>query len=290
QPWQQWSLVFTFLLSAALIGWLYWHEGKASRFSKLLLASLRMALVLLAMFMLSEAVLSVERKGLPYLTILVDDSASQRIADQYEKSEIRAALETIAAPAKAEQITRLAIAKGLILKDRSRLIRELEKQHKVRIYRVSNSVQKVADVGRPTDIPGAERSLLDLEASGSQSRLGDAVRNVLTELRGAPPSAIVLLSDGQNTEGEPLSKASELAARKGVKLYTIGLGSAEPARDVELTELLVDDVVFIDDAVRFQAKLSARGFDGEKAVGRLNGGGPGAKKGTKARDAESKEL
>src|SRR5262245_4976765 len=94
QPWQQWSLVFTFLLSAALIGWLYWHEGKASRFSKLLLASLRMALVFLAMFMLSEAVLSVERKGLPYLTILVDDSASQRIADQYEKPEVRTALET----------------------------------------------------------------------------------------------------------------------------------------------------------------------------------------------------
>ena len=38
-------------------------------------------------------------------------------------------------------------------------------------------------------------------------------------------------------------------------LYTIGLGSPEPARDLELTELLVDDVVFVDDAVRFQAKL-----------------------------------
>ena len=79
----------------------------------------------------------------------------------------------------------------------------------------------------------------------------------------------MLLSDGQTTEGEPLSKAAELAARKGVPLYTIGLGSAEPARDIELTELLVDDVVFVDDAVRFQAKLSARGFAGEKAVVRL---------------------
>ena len=76
---RQWLFVFILLGSAALIVWLYWHEGKASRASKLLLAALRMALVLLAMFMLSEAVLSVERKGLPYLTILVDDSASERI-------------------------------------------------------------------------------------------------------------------------------------------------------------------------------------------------------------------
>ena len=290
QPWQQWSVLFTILASAALIGWLYWHEGKASRTTKVLLASLRMALVLLAMFMLSEAVLSVERTGLPYLTILVDDSASQRIADQYEKLEERTALEAIAAPAKSDQTTRLAIAKGLILKDRSRLIRELEKQHKVRIYRVSNSAQRVAEVDRPADVPGAEKELRAVEASGSQSRLGDAVRQVLTELRGAPPSAIVLLSDGQNTEGEPLSKASELAARKGVRLYTIGLGSAEPARDIELTELLVDDVVFVDDAVRFQAKLSARGFAGEKAIVRLKELEPGSKDPASARELESKEV
>ncbi len=92
---------------------------------------------------------------------------------------------------------------------------------------------------------------------------------MLTELRGAPPSAMIVLSDGQTTEGEPLAKAAELAARKGVPIYTVGLGSAEPARDVELTELLVDDVVFVDDAVRFQAKLLARGFQGEKMVVRL---------------------
>ncbi len=76
----------------------------------------------------------------------------------------------------------------------------------------------------------------------------------------------MLLSDGQTTEGEPLGKAAELAERKGVPVYAIGLGSAERARDIELTELLVDDVVFVDDAVRFQAKLSAGGFAGEKAV------------------------
>ena len=70
--------VFTVLGSVALICWLYRHEGKASTASKVVLAGLRIALVLLAMFMLSEAVLSVERTGLPYLTILVDDSASQR--------------------------------------------------------------------------------------------------------------------------------------------------------------------------------------------------------------------
>ena len=287
---QQWLFVFVLIGSVALIIWLYWHEGKASRLVKTCLAGVRLALVLLAIFMLSEAVLSVERKGLPYLTILVDDSASQRIADQYEKPEVKAALETLAAPAKAEQTSRLAIAKGFILKDHSRLIRELEQKHKVRFYLVSNSTRLLTEVDTPAQIPGAERKLLEVEASGSQSRLGDAVRQVLTELRGAPPTAIVLLSDGQTTEGEPLGKAAELAERKGVPLYAIGLGSAERARDIELTELLVDDVVFVDDAVRFQAKLSARGFAGEKAVVHLKELAPGSKDAASGREIDSKEV
>ena len=147
QPWTQTALVFTVLGSVALIVWLYRHEGRVSAASKVVLATLRIMLVLLAVFMLSEAVLSVGRTGLPYLTILVDDSASEQINDQYEDPEIRAKLDALAASAEAAprapgaaspggaavpaagtgdgeaRTSRLAIAKGLILKDKAQLIR-----------------------------------------------------------------------------------------------------------------------------------------------------------------------
>ena len=103
QPWSQSLLVFTAVWSVALICWLYRHEGKASTASKVVLAGLRIALVLLAMFMLSEAVLSVERTGFPYLTILIDDSASQGIVDQYDKPEVKTALDELAAASQAER-------------------------------------------------------------------------------------------------------------------------------------------------------------------------------------------
>jgi hypothetical protein len=263
---------------------------------------LRITLVLLAMFMLSEAVLSVERTGLPYLTILIDDSASQRIADQYEKPEVKSALDRLAASAwpvangtsaalpGEHQTTRLDLTKGLILKDQARLLRELEKQHKVRLYKVSTAAQLLAEVDRPADLPKAEAEVRAIEPTGGQSRLGDGVRHVLTELRGAPPSAIVIFTDGQTTEGESLAKAAELAERKGVPLYAVGVGSSEPARDIELTELLVDDVVFVDDAVRFQAKLLARGFQGEKVVVRLKELEPGSRDPNRARELESTEV
>ncbi len=295
QPWPQWLLVFTVLGSVSLIIWIYRHEGKAKPASKLALATLRICVVFLAIFMLSEAVLSVERTGLPYVTILIDDSASQRIADQYESPEVQTALGALAAgattaPVSSEPPTRLDIAKGLILRDKAKLLRELEKQHKVRLYRVSNAAQVLTEVDRPADLERAVRLVHDLDASGDQSRLGDGLRHVLTELRGAPPSAIVLFTDGQTTEGEALVKASEMAARKGVPLFTVGLGSAEPARDIELTELLVDDVVFVDDIVRFQAKLLARGFQGEKVVVRLKALPAGSKDPKSASDLESVEV
>ena len=75
-----------------------------------------------------------------------------------------------------------------------------------------------------------------------------------------------------------------------MKLFAIGLGSAEPARDIELTELLVDDVVFVDDAVRFQAKLLARGFPGEKVTVRLKELEPGSRDPKAAREIESNEV
>jgi von Willebrand factor type A domain len=283
----QWFMVFTILGSVVLILWLYRREGKASTWAKLVLAGMRITLVLLAMFMLSEAVLSVARTGLPYLAILIDDSASERIADQYENPEDKTALDKLAG---TDQATRLAIAKGLILKDNNKLIRELEKEHKVRFYLVSNSTRWLTDVDRPAQLEQAAEKLKAIEASGGQSRLGDGVRRVLTELRGAPPSAIILFSDGQTTEGEMLSKAAELAAKKGVKLLTVGLGSAEPARDIELTELLVDDVVFVDDSVRFQAKLLSRGFQGQKVTVRLLQRDPDSSDPKAVRELESIEV
>ena len=49
-----------------------------------------------------------------------------------------------AAPAAETETKRLDIAKGLILKDEARLLRELEKQHKVRIYLVGNRTTESA--------------------------------------------------------------------------------------------------------------------------------------------------
>ena len=87
---------------------------------------------------------------------------------------------------------------------------------------------------------------------------------MLNDLRATPPSAVVVLTDGITTEGESLLDASAMARQKGVPLFTIGLGSATPVRDVELSDLVVDQVVFANDAVNFDFKLTGKGLAGRQ--------------------------
>jgi hypothetical protein len=269
QPWPQGLLLLVVVASTALILWLYRREGRAPMPYKMALAALRITLVLLAVFMISEAVLSVERTGLPYFVVMIDDSASQGVVDQYADAKSRETAGLLAHEAGQAEASRLAIAQGWLLQDQAKVLKELQKQHKVKLYVVSGSPRTLAEVDKLEDIEPALGRLKKIEAAGPQSHLGAGVRQVLTELRGVAPTAILLLTDGQTTEGEGLASVAEFAARKGVPLFEIGIGDPEPARDLELTDLLVDDVVFVDDIVRFQAKLLSRGFAGQEVTIRL---------------------
>ena len=268
QPWPQWLTLVVLFGSIALIVWLYRHEGTVSPVYKTALAAIRISLVLIALFMLAEAVLSVERTGLPYFVVMVDDSASQQVADNYENAKTKAAVAELAKSSgiTAPEVTRWAVAEGFLQQDKAKILRELQKQNKVRLYTTSTGPRLLAEIDKPEQIGPVLEEIKKHEPNGGQTRLGDSVEQVLTELRGAPPSAILILTDGQTTEGEPLDKSAELAARKGVPIYPVGLGSPEPPRDLELSELLVDDVVFVDDLVRFQAKLTSKGFEGQEIV------------------------
>lgn len=287
QPWPQWVTLLVVLGSVSLIIWLYRREVGASLPYRLGLAALRIALVLLAIFMLSEAVLSVERTGLPYFVVMVDDSASQQVVDQYVDPKVKSAADALAKASGRKEATRFAVGEGLIAGEKGKLLAELQKQNKVRLYLTGDTKRLLAEIDKPEDLPPALDKLKHVEPSGGQTRLGTSLRQILTELRGAPPSAILLMSDGQTTDGESLAKAAELAARKGVPLYPLGLGSPEPARDLELTELMVDEVVFIDDLVRFQAKLLARGFEGQDVTVHLRERPAGATDATGGKEIES---
>jgi Ca-activated chloride channel family protein len=66
--------------------------------------------------------------------------------------------------------------------------------------------------------------------AGQKTAIGDAIGLAVKRLRDQSPQqrVLILLTDGANTAGEvrPL-QAAELAAREGVRIYTVGIGADE---------------------------------------------------------------
>ena len=255
-----WPPSLTLLLVTLAIAWvvLFYRREAAGRRYRTALAMLRLIAIGLVLLMIAELTLTLRRTGLPSLVVAVDDSESMGIEDADDAKAQRAMLRRLE-QAGFQEPTRLNIAKTVLLGNRGELVRKLERDYKLKLYLVSVDARPQADErGRIT------ASLRDARATGSASRLGDGLEAILRDSRGTPPAAILLLSDGITTDGESLSGIARVALSKGVPIFTIGTGSERAAPDLEVSELLVDEVVFVDDVVNFEAKVRAQGVSGRE--------------------------
>lgn len=106
--------------------------------------------------------------------------------------------------------------------------------------------------------------------AGESTSLGDAIGLAIKRLQNRPEQqrVVILLTDGRNTSGEVSpEEAARQAARYGIKVYTIGVGSDEPVRrgllgrlrnpSADLDEALLTDIAQTTGARYFRAKSSS---------------------------------
>ncbi|MCU0714846.1 MAG: VWA domain-containing protein [Pirellula sp.] len=103
-----------------------------------------------------------------------------------------------------------------------------------------------------------------LAATGTESRIGDAIHAVLEQERGAPLAAIVLLTDGRSNAGlDPLTTVAE-AAVQGIPIHTIGLGTDKNPVNVRVLDVESPKRVFPGDRFRLNALVQASGLEGKQ--------------------------
>ncbi len=252
------------LLAAVAVGFvvaIYLRENRrASVAYRMMLAAVRFSLVAVVLLMISQVSLSLQRTGLPYVVVVVDVTGSMNSTDRYDDA-LRAGLQQRLDELGGGELTRWNLTRMLLTEDNAALPRQVGKDYRLRVYFLDNSPRGV-ELSEATDVDGliAEIKAIRTPKAGA-TRLGAAVRTVLDDLRGTPPAAIVLLTDGLNTDGPPLSDAVAAARSKGVPLSAVGIGSEQPQRDLELTDLSVDPVVFVDDVVNFEFRVSCTDFE-----------------------------
>ncbi len=263
-PWPPSVTVVLLALAAGLVILLYSREhGSASRRMKAGLAGLRIALIALVVFMMYGWLLHRHRTDLPELVVMIDDSQSMGVEDVYEDSAYREQLLRRLDRWGGDSLTRLNLAKLFFLEDDARRLRELESRYNIKLYRLGSSARPWgprADQAEGDRTEELAQAIAAIRAEQPSSRLGTGLRDVLEAQRGRPTAAVLLLTDGITTEGRTLSEVAEYARRKTVPLLLVGLGDEQPPRDLRISDLLVDEAVFVGDLLNFDFRLTGYGF------------------------------
>ncbi|HET6172603.1 MAG TPA: VWA domain-containing protein [Gaiellales bacterium] len=120
-----------------------------------------------------------------------------------------------------------------------RFVKNIPDGFRVGVVTFSDTANAVA--APSFDRTAARRAIAGIQAGGGTA-IGDAIESSLGMLGVNPTAtrkvnvkgrAILLLSDGSNTEGIDISTAAEAARRAGVPVYTIALGTPNGVLDLQ---------------------------------------------------------
>jgi len=283
-PWSGWlsneALLLLFAAAVAGMAVVYFRDAAAVRMrGRVLLLLLRLTAAGLLLVFLSGVELAVDHVGLPAVVVMLDDSASMGLDDTYPRPEDEAAARDLLAEGKHAGASRWNLATSLLLQSDAEFLRRIQRRHKIRFYRFSDTAVPVgrSEYVTTDDLADLAAELARLRPEGKRTRPGPALQAVLDDLRGTPPAAVVLFSDGitSTEDSDRLTRGAQLARSRLVPIFAIGMGSEEPTRDVELYDLLVDEVAFVNDPLAFSAWVKGHGYSGQSVTAVLKEQGSG---------------
>ncbi len=247
------------LLAAALFGlwFLYRWEAKRIPFQKrMILFSLRLAILLLVLIMLAEPimVLSKEEKAPSHLLVLLDTSQSMAMRDTWENEtdaakvanhlKMEGGIETL------RKSTRLEIAKRILGK---KLLAELSAKGSRIIHLHSFSEQ--------LDINALNlNQRKQWSSNGNTTAIGSALRQAQMAYAGMPLAGVLLLTDGQSTSGEPIDDITQSFSEEGIPIAAVGIGTTEGPRNATITKLELNPVSFMNDNNQLIVHIQSQGM------------------------------
>ena len=105
----------------------------------------------------------------------------------------------------------------------------------------------------------------ELSYDGGSSGLGSALRQLGSRFRDQPLAGILLISDGNATDGD----LDQLGLADLPPVYPVVIGSDQASRDVSISTMSVSQTAFEDAPVTLRADVAAFGFGGREVEARL---------------------
>ena len=250
-----WQMPVALLLVAAVAVYVAWMVRRDAAELPRPVAVLLAVLRLVALAAVAAAILDIERISeheiaLPSrVAVLVDSSASMSLADGDDAAATRAVL-----------------AADLVESD---LLAAMLPRHDVSVWRFdadSAPVLRRSAAGPGTDASAATDGdwRMQLAPGGSETRLGEAVARAVEGGPAGTLAGVVVLSDGGQNAGLDPRSAGAAAARAGVAVHAVGVGSDVLPANVRVADLVAPARVFPGDRFAVSAFVQAQGLAGER--------------------------
>ncbi len=231
-----WVLLVLMALAAFALGWLIWRRrgrlaGSLTGWRPAVIWLLQASLAALLLVLLWQPALRVStlKPQQNIVAVVVDASSSMGILE--------------------DGSSRLAQAARVL---DAGLLEGLSKDFQVRLYRLSDRLERVAQLG-------------ELAPNRPVTRIGDSLKQIVGEAGSLPIGAVVLLSDGaDNSGGIDLATVSEIRSRR-IPVHTIGFGRERFARDIEIADVQTPDRSLADSRLIARVSYRQSGFEGAKA-------------------------
>jgi hypothetical protein len=280
-----WLVLLFLVILAGLVGIVLFYvneKGTLGWIRRILLIGLRCALVLVLLFLILRPVLLAEFVSTHPVgvALLIDNTQSMQLRDRRltdaDKARVAIALgmlpldadvtQKMALPANVpSDPPRTELVKGVLTNKDLNLLAGLQNFGPVRPYLFGVELRGTANDGGKTDL--AEKILAGFKAEEARTALSDSIVKIIQSRDSDPPSAIVVITDGQdNASKYTLQEAAQLCKAKDksgkerkIPLHIYGVGSSEGAQ-LQLKELGAPDTLFVEDAVVVPLRWRAQGF------------------------------
>lgn len=227
--WPGW-LFFLLIIVLAAIAFFYYFRTlpPLPKSRRILLTGLRAAGLMIALFILLSPILQVvfKEKEKPTVAILLDNSASMKIADSYGE-------------------------RGDSLRFVANYLSKIDSQDSIDFQPFYFDLSLKPDQG----------DTLTFKTDGTN--IEQAIKGVSDSLSGQNLQAIVLVSDGIYNQGANPVSASQIST---VPVYTVMIGDSTMPKDVVVKRIQTNQVTYVNKELPVEAVLWQNGFDGEKAV------------------------
>ena len=175
-----------------------------------------------------------------HLSILVDTSRSMELVDP-GRNEI--------------PVSRLNQVNQLLFSVPGQFLQALQDRFEVHLYPFNTGLHQNVLLPQNGDSP-----IPQFEVEGALTDIGTAIREAAAAWKGQQTAGILLLTDGAHNSGQfPLETITALE----VPIYSIGIGSVEPPKDIQIQRVDYTPVVYTDHESIIRVSVAQTGYTGK---------------------------